>query len=488
MLLTTKPHGMLVRVFAFSLAASMTALGAATAIAEDFSLGLGISGSGDVEGYRNLYTKEQASLLYTNGPFQAFAALVMSSDGKYGASAAGGYLDNAAVVMEESGLRFKNEFFLAEAGRLRPSDIVESPYSLFVSDAPNQSLGARYTLSGEAVSMTTRWLSLVERSGLGYADRGAVLKTYALKLGKLRLAYQDAAVYTANSSSTPNPISTDLRFSNFDAEYFFNPLPGFVIQNLNSLGEQPRRMSQNDNAIMGLYAEWEDENLFSYFQLLVDDINLNRFFAPEQRMLPDKLGLSLGGRLATELGRFGFYTGGATKYSFEAYGLDSYDSQYGYTYVPDVSYSVGGSTRPILLEDNMIGFKLGENALGLKGTWDKEFGSLAAEAGLELTIKGDQSPANPWHGGVSAPFETEFLNDALLETKLIASGGVSWRWVDLRLMLSGKAGYTWNPLGLVAAEDGGKAILRPQAGSALAAALTVSLHYALDLLALMGVK
>ena len=127
----------------------------------------------------------------------------------------------------------------------------------------------------------------------------------------------------------------------------------------------------------------------------------------------------------------------------------------------------------------MVGFRLGENSLGIMATWSGKIHPIDANAALELTVKGDQSPANPWHSYTLVPTKTEFLNDALLETRLVASGGASWKLGNLDLHAAGKLGYVWNPQALVAATDGGAAIYRAQAGGTAIWALSLGASYKL---------
>ncbi|MDP3179079.1 MAG: hypothetical protein Q8M76_14325, partial [Spirochaetaceae bacterium] len=200
------------------------------------------------------------------------------------------------------------------------------------------------------------------------------------------------------------------------------------------------------------FAEWKGEGIYLDAQFLIDDINMNRFYDPAAFQNPDKIAWTLGAALDTEFGRFRLDHAGATKYCFEPYGaLASGNAEYGYTFYPDTVFSLGGVSEPIRPEDNYVGYLYGENNVAFRAGWSRGFGALAVDAAAEFTLSGAKSPANPWHeytdwaqGGEG----TKFLDDPVLEKRILFSGRAEWKLDALSLFAEGSAGYVWNKLAL----------------------------------------
>jgi hypothetical protein len=265
-------------------------------------------------------------------------------------------------------------------------------------------------------------------------DRGADLKVYAIRFGKLRLGFQDTSIYSG---------------AYFDVDYFANLAPSFFVQYVSQAGGRPWSRTGNQNAILGLFGDYEGEGWYGYAQLLVDDFNMNRFLKPSGTQNPDKVALSIGGHEDTEAGRFGLYAAAATKYTFEAIGGE-FSS---FTYFPGSAVDYRGAIIPVPLQDMMIGYVNGENNAAAIATWSKSGGNgLSFEASLEGVISGSKSPANPWHelhNFREGPQGARFLDDPVLEKRITLSAGGKAQIGNVLWQLSTKIGWAQNRLALV---------------------------------------
>jgi hypothetical protein len=210
----------------------------------------------------------------------------------------------------------------------------------------------------------------------------------------------------------------------------------------------------NDNFITGLLLDYRDADWYGVAQLLIDDINLNRFIAPDSYQNPDKIALDIGARWSGEAGRFGLFTALATKYTWQPFGDASSNTRYGYYYYPATETGWGAIPR----QDNAIGFINGENNWSIRAEWDNDrlrpsWYDLGVRASLEFTLTGAQSPAKPWtdYGYYSDGGQgTKWLDDPVLEKKLMLRAGAELplQAVGLTLGLDASLGYVWNQLEL----------------------------------------
>ena len=150
-------------------------------------------------------------------------------------------------------------------GRLPHRDLVDSPYSLFISSSAHPDILADITFRGGPFTYETRWVRLNTRSEAGYPDRGANYKVFAVRLGDWRFGLQDSAVYVDRV---------------FDEEYFFSPVPNIVTQMINNHAGKPWGQDSNDNSILGLFVERQRPESYLYAQWLVDDIDLSFLVPP----------------------------------------------------------------------------------------------------------------------------------------------------------------------------------------------------------------
>lgn len=395
-------------------------------------LDTGLSFGSSISGKNPLLFEVNGGLGYSFAGLTIQAELASGNDGRYGPVAAENYLGGAWAIIKNGGLKYNAKPFSVTVGRFDHLDIVESPYSIFINGQNKIANQIDISFNDGFFFYTSRALLLNLRSGVGYPDRGNVFKTYGLKFGDFRIGYQDSATFVRPGSA-------------FDADYFINPLPGFFIQYIDSNTNVPWSRSQNDNAIMGLFADYKTEKAYAYTQLLIDDICLNKYFKPESRIIPDKIAFSLGGRYKTPAGTFAAHLGLATKYTFESFGHSGIDNKYGYTYYPDVSFSSAGTIETISIEDNMIGFCYGENALALMFVYNNDFSFAKITSDAEYRVRGSQSPANPWHDGLEAPYDTEFLNDPILEHRIRFRAQAEKNFGNITLLGLLETGYVFNP-------------------------------------------
>ncbi len=287
-------------------------------------------------------------------------------------------------------------------GKSYLKDAIESPYSLFISSEPKTPLSATIEYENSHFFYKSLWIGLtkqirVEKPILyDFPDRGANYKCYGIKIGALRIGFQEVAVYTG-------------RF--FDLEYFASPVPNFFIQYANYSG-RPFKQGTNDNSMMGFFFDYFFHETYAYAQILIDDMNMNRFLYPESFQNPDKIAWSLGGYLKTSFGKIYAYHAGATKYTFEPF---SHDNPYGYVYFPQTIAPLGNATRVVFPEENYIGFKYGENTLAFMVGWQGEFSEMKTEIGAEYVLSGSKSYNNPWHELKNFPPGTHLLDENPIE-------------------------------------------------------------------------
>ncbi len=387
------------------------------------------------------YQQVTADGLLSVGPVDVLGAISFQNDGKYAEQQAG-YWAGFNATLDAGGISADLSPFSIRAGRFTHTDLVESPYSLFVSSQPIPVLQLDLALESNRFFYTTRWLGLNRNSRLpDVPDRGANIRTYGVRFDALRIGFQDVLVYADRQ---------------YDLEYLLNPVPGFFLQYVKVATGNPWSEIGNDNSILGFFADYTDDAFYTYAQLLVDDFNANAFLNPDAYQNPNKIAWSIGGAVPTTVGEFGFYHAGATKYTFQAYGSGTApDTKYGYTYYPVVEYIVDpvtGETRTILPEDNYIGYLHGENNLAFLIDYSQTFDPVEVKAAIEYTLSGSKSPANPWNElnfyNEEGEEGTRFLDDDYLESKVTATGraDASFGWWSVFAELS--VGFVVNELQL----------------------------------------
>ncbi len=406
--------------------------------------------------------------------------LELSNEGRYPAPFLGGYYGGSAVEILEAGMRLEFGALGAALGYLPNTDAVDSPYALFASGAVRSALLAEFSYESERFFFVNRWIglnanldggiyeSVVTTDGARLdADRGASLKYYGLKFGDFRFGFEDASVYTGTY---------------FDPLYFMNPAPGFFVQYVTTASGRPWSRLGNQNSILGFFADYDDGTWSGYGQWLVDDINMNRFLDPSGVQNPDKMALSAGVAWKSPWGELAAHAAAATKYTFSSIGGEFYS----YTYYPGSAIHSGSYYVGIPIEEQMIGYVHGENSFAVMATWADSVAGFDLDAGLEFTLSGAKSPANPWHDGEDwSETGTRWLDGALLEQRLLATFAGVRSFGSIQVSIEGAFGYVANRLKLAAVVDSNgdgnqEPVWRPSAGLELLGNLGVRIRYSLD--------
>ncbi len=404
------------------------------------------------------YDQEGLGMAFVGPDFMAGFDFLLVNDKKYTPSEQhmrGRYFDlrDGRVVWSPGSLT-------ATAGRLIHRDEVESPYSVFISSAAPSTTVMDLRYDNGFFFYDTRWIELNRQSSLyrqevpvrdsagepidDYVseplDRGANYKAYGLQLGNLRLGIQESVVYL-------NTI--------FYPEYFLSPLPMYFTQLVNSTAGKPWTQVANENSMLGFFGEYFGEGWYAYGQFLIDDWNEMGidWLAPGDWNNPAKFAWSLGGTLDTRIGTFGLYQAGASKYTFEptyASETDFNRYPYSYTYYPVTEYTLrDGTVKPILPEDNYIGYKYGENNVALQATYADSAYGFDYGAAAEYVVSGSKSPANPWHElDWHQGQGTKLFDESPLEHRLVVSSEISRWFGGFRLQGAAQVGGVWNELAL----------------------------------------
>ncbi|MDR1373458.1 MAG: hypothetical protein LBJ24_00640 [Treponema sp.] len=420
------------------------------------------------------YIDGVARMDYNVGPFTLTAELAASNDQKYAPARvmnASGNLGWIYFLLQEGGVVYDWKWLNLQAGRYRLYDIVDSPYSLYINSMGIASNTMQIKVESPRFIYSSRWIELNSRSAvsspewdlyhqyaeqgflgkdpnlpldsadptstfndnlspnsIGFPDRGVNYKIYALKYRDWRFGILDATVYTERS---------------FDYEYFLNPLPQYFIQYVKGTPGRPWTTDSNENDLLGFFWDIKKQNRWeAYAQFLMDDFGLG-FVAKNFSDNPWKAAWAVGGRVHTPYGRFGFHHGGALKYTFEPitspqsgrYNGNIARTAYGYTYYPETRYNDDeddGSAVSILIEDNMVGYKHGENNIAFLVDYQNTFSGFKLNAELEFVLAGNNSPANPWQDYTHRSEMgdgSRLLDDSTLEKRL-----------ELRLNLSHRRG------------------------------------------------
>lgn len=341
-------------------------------------------------------------------------------------------------------------------GKTHLGDMVKSPYSLFVSSVnyPRNTLEYRY--EDDKFIYVTRWIelnnliNLINSSNLQEKYRSANYKVYAVKFPNIRFGYEEVNVYIGK---------------NFDFEYFANPIPGFFIQYVNSAGRPYPEGLGESNFIMGFFGDYSDKEKYLYTQILIDDINMNRFLHPDSYQNPDKIAWSFGGSFSTNVGKIEIHHAGATKYTFQPSSESGNQMYYGYTYFPYFTYN--GTNTIFPLEMLYAGYKYGENNLAFLINYSPNFVSNL-KTSLEYVILGERSPVNPWNDLTTFKEGTHLLDDPVLEHRLVGNANYSFKILDgLNIWLNTSLGYIWNKSELteVTTDNVKKPLMRPVSGN-----------------------
>lgn len=414
-------------------------------------LDFGFQGSGNAstEIAKALYVDTAATISHHEGPVRLDWTLAFENSERYPAPFMGSFFGSFGVDIRRAGISYDAKPFSLYLGKLPLRDEIDSPYSLFLSGAPLSAMTGGYRYEGERFSFSNRWIGLdasispnlyktPASTGI-YADRGAVVKTYAISFGKFRFGYQDSIVYCG---------------SYFDIDSFANPAPSFFVQYVASAAGKPGSRSSspyaNQNTLMGFFGDYEGAGWYAYAQVLVDDFNMNRFLNPDDYQNPDKIAWSAGGTCELPLGKLGLYTAGATKYTFQSAG--DKEPYYSYTTHAGSGIVSGSSVVAVPIEDQMLGYLHGENNVAGMATWNATIAGFDLGTSLEFVVSGSKAPTNPWNGAGNwdTPLGgTKLLDDPVLEYKTIVGLGASRAFGDFTVFARGRLGYIANRLNAV---------------------------------------
>jgi len=389
------------------------------------------------------FSREFVDFGYNSKYFAFVAATSFHQDHTYTpdpASTPNGTLLNSYFLMDQGGMIFRNRQMTFEVGRLEHHDVIDSPYALFISSQRNPAFLANFRYENNFAFYETRWIDLNERSAVttaafpsGFPDRGAQLKTYGIKINTMRFGFQDAAVYVGRW---------------FDLEYFASPLPNYLIQYVKGTDGRPWSTGTDENDIMGFFWDWKaTSDLYLDAQLFIDDIGiLGAFNTPNN---PWKVAYSLGFKIKTDIGNFGFHHALATQYTFSMTN-DQVNTAYSWSYYPDTRYDSGaGVYRSMNLEDLMVGYYNGENNIAFRVDYDGRWFGLNFVSDLEFVLSGPKSPDNAWDEYLHYPSPgTKLLDYSVLEKKFLFNLQVSKVLGNFVVFSNAKLGVAFNALQL----------------------------------------
>ncbi len=398
-----------------------------------------------------------AELSYKAEGFEFLASLNAANDRLYNDSFSDSYYGGFYFSIGSSGIFVDLGNANVTFGKMHLSDVVGSPYSLFISSVDLPRNTVNFSFEDDNFLYTTRWIELTNLLDPSTTTdlekyRGMNYKVYATKFGNFRFGYQEADIYVGTT---------------FDLEYFANPIPGFFIQYVNDNGRPYSEGLGEANYVAGFFLDYSDNGKYAYAQILIDDINTNRFLHPESYQNPDKIAWSLGGRINAPFGTLALYNAGATKYTFQPSKESGNQQFYGYTYYSDFLYKqVDEKDMYLPLELLYTGYKYGENNVAFRF----EYESTAPKgllASIEYVVLGERSPINAWNDRTTYISGTHLLDDSVLEHRLI--GNLTYTLtlpLNLSFNISTDIGYIWNKSVLTQADDGvKKPFFKPQLGN-----------------------
>lgn len=414
-------------------------------------------------------TRETFEASYLAERFALTFMFSMNNDGKYTADIANtpsGDLWGNYLLMESGGIAFKEGNLRVRMGRLPQYDVIDTPYSLFVSSKGHAANTIEINYERGRFFYQSRYISLnanssqitpaydYDQNGNGslddgdflmtWPDRGANFKVYGFKFGDMRVGIQDMAVYCGTA---------------FDWEYLVNPNIGYLIQYVRGTEGRPFSTSSNDNYAIGAFWDWTRPDGWTLdAQFFLDDGNTHWLVPSYFPDIPFKISWTAGARKSTPVGRFGFHTAGATKYTYQAT-LTEIDNIYSFTYYPDVLYDASGDGSGdwtmIDYEDNYLGYKYGENNLALCAEYRHTIAGFGLGADLEFLIDGGKGPTNPWNELPQSPdaIGTHWLDDPVLQYKVLLTAKASRTFGNFTAFASLKLGYVWNKINVTSASN-----------------------------------
>ncbi len=326
------------------------------------------------------------------------------------------FLWNNYWYWDEGFFSYSNEFLELEVGVKQHSVGPGTIYKLFVEENGYSYPSIKSVGKIGKFRVETLWGGIRLDDGVKPAKAFNYRALIFSPTEGLEIAYEDSVLYLNRY---------------FDPYYYFVPIPIPGIQEFFHLNA-PWYSSIDDNSMIGGWIKYSTRNWETYFELLVDDINVNRFLNPEGYQNPDKVAFLVGFSGKSGAFRITCEVAGATAYTFER---TVSNKPYEYVFFEDSTYP---------LEKNMIGYKYGENniACGIRFEYDEKPWFLNVE--LENVIHGTRTPNKPWHGG-PMPNETKWLIGQL-ESKLAMRARIAYTFDNLfsrleKLTVGARFGY-----------------------------------------------
>lgn len=459
---------------------------------------------------RSWYDTTEAILDYRARYLSLFVDWAMINDERYDPSEP--WMGGRYLYIKDAHVLVDRRPFLIKAGRTTQTDVVDSPYSLFVNANPIPAPQLETTYRGDFFFYTSRWVGLNHNSdkvyfgsgsdhplygqrepdatgdpipmpgsgnayedvypdGIPWANRGANVKVYGLNLADgWRFGLQENAVYLNQY---------------FNPEFFLSPMPMYFTQIIVDGGNKPWGEYANGKHVLGFFADRTRPGNYLAGQILLDDFNPGNLAPSLDVDFMNRIAWSIGGYREYDFGQVGLYYAGSTKYTFSATssaGIDrdvrTFDGAdevplyysrrpYPLTYFPAVEYPVkNGRRMPIDYRHNYLGYQHGENNMAIKIDYTSTFHhdegrTIGLYSSLEYVINGAKSPANPWHE--ESHFRdideaTRFLNDDLEHQLLVRARverPVKIFGVPFTVFADGELGFIFNAMKLepVFAED-----------------------------------
>lgn len=205
----------------------------------------------------------------------------------------------------------------------------------------------------------------------------------------------------------------------FDPYYFFIPIPVPAIQefwHLNAPWGYPTS-KLDDNSMIGAWVRYTGDSYCFYSEILIDDINMNRFLRPESFQNPDKIALLFGFSGKSGPYKLTFEVAAASAFTFQR--INS-NKPYEYVYFENSNFPI---------EKNMIGYKHGENNIACSIALEYSNNNWLISAVYEGLIYGTRTPDKPWHGGTT-PSRTHWLVGDV-KSRYSLSARVAYTFKDL---------------------------------------------------------
>ena len=419
--------------------------------------------------WNNFYDDFTLFIDYYDGIFAFGASAGITNQGKYAGEVGsiGEALRGHWFQLYEGVLALNFEKITVSGGYSAHSDIIDSPYSLFISSADIPAITFDFSYTGELFFATSRWVGLSLDSGLtnvdsnndsaavNLADRGLNYRTFGVAIGNSwRVGYQESIVYLDQYFS---PI------------YFLAPVPYIFSALIAERVGSPLYSTTAVNPNIGIFVEYDSIPHYGYIQVLVDDVGVASTI---------KMAWSAGYEFASNVGRFGFYHAGATKNTFQAARIGE---SYPYTHSATNTYRRNTDAAILWYFDNYIGYLYGENTLSFRAEYENIFGIVSLQGGVEYVISGSKSPTNPWQED-SGPSGTFLLDDDRMEHTILLDADVTITvFEDVQVLFSGSLGYVFNQLELRAPSDSifdqGNQIFTPGSVSRIIFAAFVGVQY-----------